>query len=119
MKRLILYALLILLPSLSAQADINKVSIDEVKYLLNLVKSTPCSIIRNGKRHDGQAGYDHIQHKYQHFRDKISSTEDFIALSASKSTLSGKHYYVQCGSGVKVRTQDWLLRELALYRQKS
>lgn len=112
----ILIGLLWLLP-LSVAAELGEASQAEVAYLLNLVKHTPCAIIRNGKRYDGVAGYDHIQRKYQHFRQRITSTEEFIALSAAKSTISGKHYFVQCGAtGEKVRTQDWLLRELSLYR---
>jgi hypothetical protein len=87
-----------------------------IDHLLNFVKHSTCKINRNGKIHDGSAAASHIKKKYDYFKDDIETTEQFIELSATKSTLSGKYYMVQCGDGKQIRTKGWLLKELRSYR---
>ncbi len=41
-------------------------------------------------------GISHIEKKYNYYRDDIHNTEDFIKLSATKSTMSGGYYTVKC-----------------------
>ena len=57
------------------------------------------------------------------YRDDVKSlmvgtlmTEAFIKYSATKSTMSGKYYTVKCPDGKEIRSQDWLLEELAVFR---
>ena len=88
----------------------------EIDHLLNFVEHSSCRINRNGKIHDGSAAVSHIKKKYAYFKDEIQTTEQFIELSATKSTLSGEYYMVQCGDDKQVRTKEWLLNELANYR---
>ena len=75
-------------------------------------------MLRNGKAHDAEDAVNHVQRKYDYFRKKISSTEEFIELSASKSTISGREYQVRCGNDEAVSSRDWLMEELAAYRQR-
>ena len=111
-------AIVFILISTSANADVSAEQKLETSHLLNFVKHTPCKIIRNGKAYDGSGAVTHIQKKYDYFKDDIETTEQFIELSASKSTLSGKYYTVVCGDDQPVRTKDWLLEELRNYRQR-
>jgi len=67
---------------------------------------------------DGTAALSHIKKKYDYFRDWISSTEEFIELSACKSTMSGKDYTVTYSNGKAMMTRDWLLRELISFRKQ-
>ncbi|MCP4766795.1 MAG: DUF5329 domain-containing protein [Gammaproteobacteria bacterium] len=88
----------------------------EIDHLLNFVEHSSCRINRNGKFYDGSKAISHIKKKYAYFKDEIETTEQFIELSATKSTMSGKYYMVQCADGKQVRTKDWLLNELGNYR---
>ena len=103
--------------SCSANADVPKEQKLEVEHLLNFVKNTSCEINRNGKYHNGNKAVSHIEKKYDYFRDDISTTEEFIEYSATKSTMSGKYYLVRCGNGDVVKTKEWLLNELNKYRE--
>jgi len=115
-KNIILLSVLI---SNVAQADVPKFQIKEVTHLLNHVKTSECTINRNGSEHKGEKAVKHIENKYDHFRDDIKTTEDFIEYSASKSTMSGKAYIVSCPNEKPVHTQAWLLNELKSYRLSS
>ncbi|GAA6136015.1 YfeK family protein [Oceaniserpentilla sp. 4NH20-0058] len=88
----------------------------EIQHLLTFVKNTQCSYIRNGTQHTGKDAVEHIKKKYDYFADDIETTEDFIRLSATKSTISGKPYRVIC-DGKTTSSANWLLNELAAFRQ--
>ncbi len=90
----------------------------EIDHLVSFVKNSPCTVIRNGQHHDGNEAIAHIQKKYNYYRDEISSTEQFIEYSATKSTMSKKYYMVICGDQQPIKTKDWLLTELKKYREK-
>ncbi|WP_281558014.1 DUF5329 family protein [Thalassomonas sp. RHCl1] len=89
---------------------------DEINHLLNVVKTTSCQYERNGTMHNGSEAVKHISEKYRYYKDDIESTEDFIKYSATKSKISGKHYKIHCSNQAPVKSQDWLLKELAVYR---
>jgi len=99
-----------------ARADVSEDQVAEVNHLMNFVKTSDCVLNRNGTDHLGEKSVAHIQKKYDYFRDKINSTENFIQFSATKSTMSGKYYTVTCPGQETVLAQDWLLQELARYR---
>ena len=90
----------------------------EIDHLLGFIAASPCAFIRNGVAYDGADAMAHIKDKYGYYRDEIHSAEDFIALAASKSALSGKPYLVKCG-GTTEPAADWISRELAVFRQHS
>jgi hypothetical protein len=113
-----LFAIIFILLASSVNADSNAKQKLEASHLLSFVKNSPCKIIRNGKVYDGSRAVTHIQKKYDYFKDDIETTEQFIELSATKSTLSGKYYTVVCGDGQPLKTRDWLLQELQNYRQR-
>jgi hypothetical protein len=99
-------------------ADVPPAQKPEVEYLLNFVQQSGCTIDRNGKSYPASEALSHIQKKYAYFRGDIESTEDFIELSATKSTLSGKYYTVSCDDGEQIRTRKWLLQELRSFREQ-
>ena len=110
--------LLILLTATFTCADVPPEQQPEVRHLIRFVQSSPCVIRRNGKTHSGTEAASHIREKYDYFRSKIKSTEDFIKYSATKSTMSGKYYTVLCEGRKPMRTKDWLLKELKIYREQ-
>jgi hypothetical protein len=87
-----------------------------IQYLLDFVKNSDCTLIRNGKNHTAQEAVAHIKRKYNHFKDEIKTPEDFIRLTASKSLISRKPYMVKTSDGRILRSQDWLLNALKDYR---
>ena len=90
----------------------------EIDHLLEFVDNAPCQINRNGKIYEANKAGAHIQKKYRYFEDKIDTSERFIELSATKSTMSGKYYTVKCGDTEWIKTQDWLLEELQNFREQ-
>ena len=80
------------------------------------MRGSECRMERNGKTHSSEDAYSHVKKKYDYFRDEIGTSEEFIELSATKSTLSGRYYRVLCPGEPPVRTRDWLLEELERYR---
>ena len=115
MKRILLVAIG-LLSLLSVQAwagDYQK----EINHLLNYIKTTPCEYERNGTTYKGSEAVMHVQKKYDYFKDKIASAEDFVRLCATKSELTGRVYHVQCPSEAKQESASWLLKELKQFRQ--
>ena len=113
-------AVILALSCLSAgklQADVAESQRDEVRHLLEFVRDGHCSVERNGTRYTGKDAYSHIMKKYDYFRDRIETSEDFIELSATKSTMSDQYYRVFCDGIPPMRTKDWLLEELNEFRK--
>lgn len=102
----------------SVNADVPAGKTKEVDHLLTFIKNSGCIINRNGTDYPAEKGLVHIENKYDYFRDDIESTEDFIELSATKSTMSGDYYTVKCTEKETIKTKDWLLTELKRYRAK-
>ena len=100
----------------SKAADRNDLSA-AIDYLLMFVANSDCTFIRNGKPHTAKEAVEHMQRKYEHFKDKIKTPEDFIRLSASKSLISGKPYMVKTKTGQLLKSETWLLEALKAYRQ--
>jgi hypothetical protein len=89
----------------------------EIEHLLDFVASTNCEYERNGNSYSGSKAREHIERKYKYFKDEIETAEEFILLSATKSTMSGKKYRIHCPDSEVIFANDWLLGELQLYRK--
>ncbi len=110
--------LLLVLVVSNGHADVPDAQKHEVEHLIRYVEQSGCLLERNGSKHSGKDAADHIQKKYDYYRDDITSTESFIEYSASKSALSGKAYKVYCPGKSVMETRQWLLVELAEYRKR-
>ena len=93
----------------------------EVEHLLTYVEESKVEFIRNGKAYSNEDALKHMNAKADHFKKKIKSAEDFVHYAATKSLVSGKPYQVKTpGPDGKVYAcADWLLAELARYREQS
>jgi len=111
---IVLFALIV--PT-AVRGDVPESDRHEVVHLLEYLRDSPCMMERNGKKHSGRDAYSHVQKKYEYFRDEITTPEEFIDYSASKSTMSGKYYLVYCPGQPPRRTRDWLMEELRRYRE--
>ncbi len=91
---------------------------DTVKYLLAFVKNSECRFFRNDKEHTAGEAAAHMQRKYDHFKAEIKTPEDFIRLTATRSLMTGKPYYIRLKDGKKISSEAWLLQALDAYRQE-
>ena len=99
-------------------ADVSETQKPEVQHLLAYLKNSGCQMERNGSMHDAQEAVEHIQKKYDYYKDDIKTTEDFIERSASRSSLSGRAYHLLCPGEDARPTADWLKEELERYRKE-
>ena len=84
----------------------------EIETLLDYVRTSNATFIRNGQEYTPAQAVDHMQKKRQHFAKDIKSAEDFIGMAGTKSLVSGQPYLVKTKDG---RTQEcslWLLDKL-------
>ena len=89
-----------------------------INYLLVFVRESNCTFIRNDEDHDSSYAAEHIKKKYDYFKDRIDTPEEFIELCATKSLMSGKVYLVRCEGDRTIPTAEWLRAELNNYRSK-
>ena len=113
-KKFFLLSFLLFYNSVSAQANYKT----EIAHLLEYVKTTQCTYIRNGTSYNGVEAANHIKKKFDYYKNDVASAEDFIRLSATKSTISGSKYYIKCSGSPKRESGVWLLQELDRYRKQ-
>ncbi len=87
-----------------------------IAHLLEFVSTSDVVFIRNGKEHSAEDAAKHIEKKYNHYKKKIKTPEDFIERSATKSMMSGKLYQVRLKDGTVITNKDWLTAALERYR---
>ena len=90
----------------------------EVEHLLNFVLNSGCQFYRNGSWYDAKRGEEHLRSKYDYLvkHDEINAAEEFIDKAASKSSLSGLAYQVQCDGNDPITSAQWLRQELIRFR---
>ncbi len=119
---ILIIAVVVMLVSLDAGAEKKddnekQANLDEtIAYLLEFVRTSDVIFIRNGKDHSAEDAVKHIQKKYNHYKKKIKTPEDFIEKSATKSMMSGKLYQIKLKDGTVITCKDWLTAELERYR---
>ena len=80
------FALVCVAPCTCLHADVPPEQKPEVEHLITFLETSDCSMIRNGEAHDGEEAAGHVRRKYEHFRNKIDSTEDFIRYDRRRMT---------------------------------
>lgn len=100
--------------SISAAEDLQTT----INYLIDTVAKSDAAFIRNDKPHTGKDAAEHMRQKYEHFKDKIKTPEDFIRLAGSKSLVTGKPYRVKMKNGEEIPCEKWLGNILRKYRER-
>ena len=90
-----------------------------VQYLISYVKEADVIFQRNSTRYTGNEAAEHINRKYQHFKDDIDTPEKFIELCASGSMMTGRPYLIITKQGEQLPASEWLNTELAIYRLRN
>lgn len=90
----------------------------EIAGLFAALDRSGCRFQRNGRWHDAAQAHAHLQRKYDYLlrRDAIDSAERFIDLAASRSSMTGRAYAVQCPGQPAVDSATWFRRALAKVR---
>jgi len=90
----------------------------EVEFLLASIQGSGCLFFRNGTGYDGMRAAAHLRDKFDvlMLRGQIARTEDFIERAATRSSLSGLPYAVQCAGSESVTSERWLRDRLARHR---
>ena len=107
----------LLLGASDASADPDPETRAEIDHLLKFVTDSKATFIRNGGTHKTSEAVEHIKAKRDHYIKKISTTEDFVNLAATKSKLSGRKYQVELSDGTTRENAEWLLEELERHRK--
>lgn len=115
MKRAVALLAALLLSSVAGADD----AAVEIDYLASAVGSSGCTFIRNGKSHDAADAEAHLRMKYRRGKRYAPTAELFIERLASRSSISKKPYYIDCGDGDPVATGDWLEQRLEDFRMRS
>lgn len=86
----------------------------EIDALLARLESSGCRFGRNDEWFAGADAKAHLLRKLEHIErvGTIRSTEQFIETAATKSSVSGAPYQVQCGGAAAVPSGPWLSGEL-------
>jgi len=89
------------------------------EHLISAVATSGLTFIRNGNRATGDKAAQHIRRKYEHFQDEITTPEQFIELTATRSLMTGQAYQVMLPDGQRLPLKNWLLEVLQQYRDNA
>lgn len=91
----------------------------EIQHLLESVGQSNCIFVRNGESHAATEAESHLRMKYRRGKFWVDNSEQFIERIASKSSWSGKPYFIECPDSNRQSSGDWLLEKLAAYRKET
>lgn len=92
----------------------------EIQSLLSSLQSANCQFNRNGTWYNAGEARQHMQRKVDYFEEHggFKSTEQFIELVATKSSVSGDAYQVRCGQANALPSAQWMSGQLGQLRGK-
>ena len=90
----------------------------EIASLFTVLEQSGCKFNRNGSWYGAKKAADHLRRKYDYLleRNLVTTTESFIDMAASRSSISGKSYLVRCGGQGPVESKAWFTTELIRLR---
>jgi hypothetical protein len=86
----------------------------KIEYLINSVNDVPegSKFIRNGTKHNTAAAADHLRTKYKRGKKYAKTAVDFIENIASKSSVSGKEYFIEFPDNKTITAKDFFTNNL-------
>jgi hypothetical protein len=75
--------------------------------------------MRNGEEHDSAEAARHLRAKYDHFKKKIVTAEDFIRLCGTRSEVTKVPYKVRTANKGTRNSADFLHEELRQVRRQA
>lgn len=83
-----------------------------IEALLQTIAYSDAIFIRNGENHMPLEAIEHLRMKLDYVGDRVKTAEQFIEYIASKSSFSGKTYFVQLPGREKMKAGIWLSANL-------
>lgn len=84
----------------------------KINFLLEELERSNLRFIRNGDEYTAREAKEHMLKKLDYAGDRVRTAEQFISYIATKSSLSGKPYYVLFPDGKKIESGKWLSEKL-------
>jgi hypothetical protein len=116
---LLIFAALLAVPLAHAapSADAQR----EIAQLISSLDGSQCRFQRNGRWYDGSDARAHLQRKYDYLlkKNQIDSAEQFIERAASRRSLSGKPYRIQCPGQPEQSAAAWFGARLQALRHRT
>lgn len=91
--------------------------VQEIELLISAVSESGCTFHRNGFSYSSERAAKHLQMKYSRGKKYVVTTQDFIDVLASKSSVTGKPYTITCKDNETETVRDWLLKKLNHFRE--
>ncbi len=85
---------------------------EKINYLLDELVKAKRIFIRNGDSYSSEEARAHMEKKLEYGGNRITNVDQFITHIATKSSISGKPYFVQYPDGKKVESSIWLREKL-------
>ena len=89
-----------------------------INYLISFVEKSDVKFVRNGDNHTGAEAAKLMRYKYEHNKSDIKTPEDFIRIAGTKSSTTGRAYYVLNKDGTEITSAEWLKKILEEYRKR-
>jgi len=86
---------------------------NKIDYLLTATGSSDLVFIREGREYSGKEAETHLQKKLAMTGWRVHTADDFITYVASKSSMTGRPYYVRLTDGTEMESETWLRSKLA------
>ncbi len=91
---------------------------DKINYLLDELEKSKLIFIRNGDEYSAKDAREHMQKKLDYAGNRITTADQFITYIATKSSLSGKSYYVKYPDGKQTESAVYLRNLLSKLEEK-
>jgi hypothetical protein len=110
LKPLVVVACFLLASVSALGAGLPPSSRAEIDSLLKVLGSSGCEFYRNGTWYSAAQAQDHLRMKYEYFlsKDLVANADEFIAVAATKSSMSGQAYQVRCPHQEAQASAVWL-----------
>ena len=92
---------------------------EKIQALLDIIVKSNLIFIRNSVEYSAVRTRKHLELKLSYAGSRISTAEQFIKYIATKSSWTGKPYYVKLPDGKKIKTADWLHQKLKEIEKKN
>ena len=90
----------------------------KIEHLIDFIAECDYDFIRNGRKYSSDRAAAHMRMKVMKAGDRLKTARQFIDYIASRSSFSGRPYYVRDKNGKQTPSASWLRAELLRYENQ-
>lgn len=111
-------AALLLWGASAGAAELSDTARHEVDELLARIARSGCEFYRGGSWYSAEKARAHLERKYRYLavRNLLGSSEDFVAMAGTRSSMTNEPYAIRCSGGAPQPSAVWLTDELKAIR---